>query len=183
MRKLFSVVFGFVALTSNGYAQDIKPGKVEFFAVGKPSLLKIHGESSEFSGKWEILKSALTATITVATEKFDTGLSTRNKHLKEKALETSKFPDAVLTLDPITLSEPAAKKNVPFTGKLKLHGVEKPVQGTVDLEPTDKNWASGLKFDAKLVVNSSDFGIARAEFAGMKIEDSVEIKASGEMKK
>jgi polyisoprenoid-binding protein YceI len=75
-----------------------------------------------------------------------------------------KYPKATLKLDPM------AEAGGPFTGKLSLHGVEKPITGTAKKEGA--GWS--FKFD----VNTKDFGMKQAEYKGIVIGEAIAISGS-----
>ena len=153
---------------------DESAGKADFYAVGVPSMLKIHGNTSELSGKLTKDASNLSGSFKIPMKTFMTGLSLRDKHLKEKVFEVEKYPDAVFTLNPIKMAEGVT--TVPFTGKLNFHGVEKPVSGDVKLTVSD---SKSVQHEAKFEVKLSDFNIPTPEFAGMKIQDTVKVEVNG----
>jgi polyisoprenoid-binding protein YceI len=104
----------------------------------------------------------------------------RDKHMKEKYLEVEKFPRAELTIQKVTLplslkQAGASLPGVPFQGILKLHGLEKPVFGTMTLKHDGDSSAS---VDAAFSLKLTDFGIQIPSFAGITIADQVEIKIS-----
>lgn len=59
---------------------------------------------------------------------IDTDNNSRNADLHKKYLETDKFPEAKLELEPVTATGP-------FKGKLTFHGITKDVAGTVKMAP------------------------------------------------
>ena len=149
-----------------------KHGRVSFLAVGSPSALKIRGELKEVSGKSALAgKLTLDGTKLAGTAKcqldgFDTGIGLRNEHMKTKYLETPKFPEAEVVLDPITLTE-GATAPVPFTGKLTLHGTTKPFQGTLT--------AKGKAFTFEFPVVLADHGVDIPSYLGIKVTKDVTV--------
>jgi polyisoprenoid-binding protein YceI len=155
---------------------------VEFLAIGNPSALKIRGKAEEVDSKKPIEGNLVlqgdkvSGKVACALDSFDTGIAMRNHHMKEKYLETQKFPQAVLSLTQMTLPAEAKAaefdvKNVPFKGDLTLHGVTKPVEGvaTVSRKGTKVNY--GFEFKLK----SSDFAIATPSFMGITMADEVTV--------
>ena len=155
--------------------------KVEFLAVGQPAALKIRGKLSENSpvtGNLEIAKDSLKGDVKLALDNFDTGIELRNKHMKETYLETAKYPDAKLTLKSVPLTGDATQPNFqyagPFEGVLTLHGVDKPVTGTLNLVNADSKWKGDFKFDFVL----EDFGIAVPKYLGITVSKKVSVEAN-----
>ena len=151
-----------------------KAGNVDFYAVGKPSMLKVHGVNSSLTGQLRKTSKEVTGTFTIPMKDFSTGsLKLRDEHMRNKVFEVEKYPTAELSLQPIPLQ--GTEKSAPFKGKLKFHGVEKEVQGQVQLTDLVKE----LDHDATFKIKLSDFGIPPPEFAGMKIDDEISIQVKG----
>jgi polyisoprenoid-binding protein YceI len=150
---------------------------VEFFAVGKPSLLKINGTGGKLIGNLELEKNQIKGRLKVKLDEFTTGIDLRDRHMKEKYLETAKFSEAWIEVEKIDLPEDflSVKKvysAVPFQGKLSLHGVEKSIKGTADVD-TSKDGPS-VSTEFKVLV--SDFKIDIPTYLGIKVADEVTIK-------
>lgn len=145
--------------------------KIEFEAVGRPSMMKVKGKGASASGDLAVENNMVSGTLKVDLTQLDTGIELRNEHMKDKYLEVQKYPTADLKLDPIalpadwTLGTPLEK---PFTGKLKLHGVEQPVSGKFKLQA---NKSLSANFEIKL----SDFKIDIPSYLGITIADVVKV--------
>ncbi len=158
---------------------DRVEGKVEFFGKAVPTLLKVHGTGDAPHGKFEIQGRIVTGSANVQLDTLKTGIPLRDKHLKEKYLETQKYPQAVFTLTrlelPAELGSPSFfKEGIPFQGKLSMHGSERPVNG----QATIQQEADHAKVDAHFNVKIDEFGIAKPEFAGITLENNVDVKVS-----
>ncbi len=182
---LSALHFGFFAVALAAPPQftfDAKGqnGTVEFNAVGRPSALKIHGKGGAPSAKLQVDGKTLSGTASFKLETLDTGIKLRNEHMKAKYLEIAKFPEAVLTFQNIALPKDLKSNvvltDVPFTGTLRLHGVEKPVQGKTSAEKNGKK----LKVDAMFDLKISDFNIPTPGFAGITMAEDVSVKVSFE---
>jgi polyisoprenoid-binding protein YceI len=97
--------------------------------------------------------------------------------MKEKYLETAKFKRATLSLEKLELpkslsAEILTFEELPFTGKLNLHGVEKPVTGKAVLK---KN-GSQIEIVAKFGLKIGDFAIAVPSFAGITVAEEVNVE-------
>jgi hypothetical protein len=192
-RKRYAIPLSFL-LSLSGTAATLElsspANKVEFLAVGKPSALKIRGETKTdaikqpLSGKLTVLGNQVTGNATYQLDALDTGIELRNSHMKEKYLETKKHPTAELKITKLEL--PAAKdgkvtaEKVPFTGQLKLHGVEKPVTGTVDVDNSANEANLTFQFD----LQTTDYAIEVPSYLGIKVTDAVKVttKVSGPLK-
>lgn len=142
---------------------QIQKGSILFTAHAQPGLLKIKGNGVEPQG--EIILTGdqeARGNISADLSEFRTGLSLRDKHLKEKYLEVHRYPRADLRLTGLDPSEKT------FKGILDLHGVQKPVQGAFTREAD--------RIQSRMTIKASDFGIAQPQFMGVSVADEIEIE-------
>lgn len=180
--KRMGLFLGLLALVFAGNAFAAKElaitkGDTEFLAVGKPSAIKIAGKSSVAQGNLKYDQGKLSGTVEVVLDSFDTGISMRNKHMKEKYLEVDKFPKAILAIDPLAVGEAGGAlhaKQVPFTGTLTLHGKTQPVKGDADLTQNGDSVAIDARFQLKI----GEYDIAVPSYAGITVTDEVSVKSS-----
>jgi len=187
----FAITFGFSASAAVVPAQkmqmDLARGEstVEFNAIGKPNFLKIKGVAKGLNGNLILDKKNFTGKIEFDLNALETGISLRDKHMKEKYLESTKseFAHAVLTLTDVKMSEDLASNksakmsDCSFKGKLKLHGVEKEIEGKANVNRTGDEIEVNASFDLLI----ADYGIEIPSYAGIKVANevklAVEIKA------
>lgn len=162
--------------TGKNYLLAPDQSSVEFLAVGNPSMLKIKGQGGRLSGMTQVAKNG---SDSLFRSKFDfdlttleTGISRRDTHMKEKYLETAKFPKATLVVNDLKASY--GSKAV-FKGDLTLHGVTKAVEGSVQIDPANE---SKLKANASFKIFLSDFAISIPSFAGITVANEVEVTVS-----
>lgn len=157
--------------------------RVEFLSIGNPGAIKIRGKLSEekpvLKGTLRLDGSALSGTATVLLDSFDTGIELRNKHMKEKYLETQKWKTAELTLTKMTLPDACLQKEcepskVPFEGTLALHGVNKPVSGVAGVKKTANELEANFEFKFPL----SEFGIETPNFMGVTVAKEVTVSVA-----
>ena len=109
---------------------------------------------------------------------IDTGISLRNQHLRENYLEVAKgegFNRAVLS--DIQLSEVAGEAfdgTTPFTGTLLLHGVKRPVTGTVEIHREGE----GRRVRAEFPLVLTDFAVSPPEYLGVGVGSRLLVKVS-----
>jgi len=155
-------------------------GKTEFTAVGKPAMIKINGEGEGPEGTAKVSKDLVQLDVKVNLEKLSTKIDLRDEHMKNKYLETSKYPTANLVIKDLKLKESldglALDKDleVPFNGDLTLHGKTQSVTGTAI-----------IKKQGTQIIGSADFTIKIMEhldtlpsWAGIKVADEVKVKVS-----
>jgi len=155
---------------------DHAQGSLEFHAIGRPSALKIVGKSGLPKGSLILSQTALNGALLLDLNGLDTGIELRNRHMKEKYLQTQSFPQAKLQLlslgiSPESLTPGYEVADAPFTGKLLLHGIEKPVNGKVTIKRSENTVAANANFQIKL----SDFAIDVPSFMGVTVADIVDI--------
>lgn len=136
--------------------------EVSFLAIGYPSMLKIHAHCDKSEAKVQVRQcegapcNKLTASVDL--DSCDTGIDMRNRHMKEKYLQTAQFPKA-------NLEAFIPSGDGDFKGAIQIHGNTKPVSGKVE--------GGVIKFKLKI----SDFGIDIPSFMGVVVADVVEIEA------
>jgi len=106
---------------------------------------------------------------------LQTGIALRDDHLRDKYLEVGKGAEyQMATLEDIRLdgvdpSHPVGKAK--FTGKLTLHGQERPVSGTAEI----KRAGDGFRVQATFPVKVSDFQIPSPSYLGVGVRDEVTV--------
>jgi polyisoprenoid-binding protein YceI len=188
--SIFISSLGFGATNSGGslvvqkFDLSQQNTSVEFLAVGKPSLLKINGTGGKLVGQIEIDGGKISGEFKVYLNALSTGVDLRDKHMKEKYLETGKFPEATFTISKINLPNDfvAQKKlfsKVPFEGKMKIKGSEKDIQGLADVDSSGANIVAKTEFKSQL----STFQIEIPSYLGIKLADEVTILTSMSLKR
>ena len=157
---------------------------VEFLATVKPGSLHINGTGAKLNGTITIGEKTLDADIIAHLNELQTGISMRDRHMKEKFLEVEKYPDAELKIVDMPLSENPVKsavnlKAVPFKGTLRLHGVDHPVTGTADVDSS----GPAIVVEVKTSTSITAHKIEKPSYLGVRVEDDVEITAHMKLKK
>ena len=165
---LFFVCFLFTCEISLA-SQSKLSGTVQFFAEATPGFLEIEGSGGRFSGKLQIDgQNRASGEFVCDLKAFTTGIDLRDQHMKERYLEVSKFPTARLTVAKVKL--PGDGDTASFDGKLTLHGVTKPITGSI--EHDEKNYVVRFK------VKTSEFGIPQASYKLVKVGETVDVKVA-----
>lgn len=151
-------------------------GKTEFHAVGRPSLIKVNGEGKGPEGALQVEGVKVAGDLALDLTSLTTGISMRDEHMKEKYLETGKYPQAKLHLTDVSLPAdwvPGAEtKNRAFKGDLTLHGQTKPVNGTFDVGGPMNSMVAVARF----TIDISQFGIEIPKYLGITIRNEVPIE-------
>lgn len=153
---------------------------VNFLAVGRPSMLKIHGKATGPEAKFQLEADKLSGTAEFELAKLDTGINMRNEHMKDKYLQVKDHPKAKLTLtdvavDPAFATALTNSGEKPFKGKLLLKGQERDVSGNY----TAKNGLVQAKFQIKL----TEFGIEIPSYLGVTVAETVDVSVDLALKK
>lgn len=155
-------VFGLISIAmclASGFV--MAAGKCEISGHAIKGTLDFTVGGCVIEGTPKVEGGKVSGEFTVDTTKLDGGV--RNEHMHEKYLETKKFPKATLKLDPMP------EAGGPFTGKLTLHGVEKPIKGIADRSGSSVGYA--FKFD----INRKEFGIAEVSYKDILIGDNLTV--------
>ena len=169
------VVLVALLYSSNLFASDVvkdhtTSGEAGFVAVGKPGFLRINGEGGLVKGIVKKVGTSISLVeMSVNLDSLKTGLDLRDSHMKEKYLETNKFPDAVFSAVNLQLTCPDVSETV--QGNLTLHGVTKPVSAAVKGTCDETKIAGEADFDIIL----GDFAIDIPSFAGVTVAEKVKI--------
>ncbi len=152
-----------------------KSKKVTFVCIGKPSALKIEGVGEDLTGKFTKDGDKFDGEAHLKIDTIDTGVGLRNKHMREKYLESGKFPDAIIKIRKLPWG-PAddkdfAEQEGPFEGDLTLHGVTKPVKGTAKVERKAGILTSHVAFSTTI----PEYNVDIPSFMGVTVASSVDV--------
>lgn len=168
------MTLSFTAQASQSIKLQSDEGKVEFTAKGP--LVRVNGKGPGADGELSVENEMASGVISLNLKELDTGISLRDDHMKNKYLEVSKPGNgkAILTLKNVKLPK-NLKGKAKFTGMLSLHGVEKPVSGTVKMKGVKKGKA---KISADFSVRFSDFNIELPSFKLVSVGEEIKISVS-----
>lgn len=116
---------------------------------------------------------ALKGTLAVELIKLETGISLRDRHLRQNYLEVQKGPEfSVARLDNIKVERLPGKTT--FKGTLTLHGQQREVTGTADVHQDGK----GYRVEANFPLLISSFQIPEPKYLGVGVQDEITIKVN-----
>jgi polyisoprenoid-binding protein YceI len=178
MKKSFVFAAAFCSVVSiglmvNAAYQLNTPASAVSANIHGPSGLNITAKNNSL----QIDDSGDTVKINVAADKFDTGISLRDKHTRE-AIEADKYPNITLSIPDSAIHVPT-DSNIVVTdtvkGNLTFHGVVKEVSVNYKL----KNDCQGhLSLDADFVFDMRDFGIKPPSYLGIGVKPDVQVRTS-----
>jgi polyisoprenoid-binding protein YceI len=178
------VLAAFVVLpASTARAADGQPWRIERADVRVIVPLKPGGAftatTTALSGSLSVDAAPpvhLAGEIALDLATIDTGIALRNQHLRENYLEVAKgdgFNKAVLS--DIRLGDASGEGfegTSAFTANLLLHGVKRPVMGTVEIRPE----AAGRRVRAEFSLILTDFGVTPPEYLGVGVGSKLLVK-------
>ena len=157
---------------ANTYTFKKDEGKIEFLAKGWPSLLKINGTGEGVEGELNQVNGKYSGDLRLNLKSLKTGISLRDKHLKEKYLKVNEKGKDFATLKVVDFVFPEGKKGkVKLKAKLRLNNVEREVSIKLKLKPQGKGVSVKGGFDIIL----TDYGIEIPSFKGITVAEKVEI--------
>lgn len=156
--------------------------------AGDKSTAEFHAEDSydAFDGATNRVTGAIVAdaanvsassvTLSVDMNSLDTGVSLRNREMRERYLQTPKFPEATFkskSVEGAASVAPNAPADIKVTGEFSLHGVTKamtiPVR--VVLLPDGRIHAT-----SQFAVHMPDFGISVPRNVLVTVNDDVPVR-------
>ena len=131
--KAFLIISFLFPLCTWAVVMEPKAGFLKFHATASPGALSINGTGDFPSGKIEYSESGdqieISGALKMKIDSFKTGISIRDSHLKDKYLEASKYPEALLIIPKQKIS----KNGGDFHGDLVLHGTRHTVAGKAEV--------------------------------------------------
>jgi polyisoprenoid-binding protein YceI len=172
------LLFGYAPAQAAPLRLETEPQpQVEFVAVGRPSALKIKGTGVELNPSLSLEKGILQGKVEFSLASLETGLGLRDKHMKEKYLEVEKFPKSTFELSETPLPQELVtgktpEMEIPFKGKLTLHGVTRDITVTARLTKKENRYQVATLFEVKL----PEYAIDIPKFAGITVAEDVKLE-------
>lgn len=155
--SIFILLSLFAIVTEKLPAQSFMAddGYVEF--VSTAPLLEFKGVSENLTGLIDLETMMVDFYIDLNTLK--TGISRRDRDMRNSYLETDKFPFAEFSGELISEFDPELREtqDARVTGKFKIHGVEREIEVKGTLTPN----ADSLQLEASWIVLLEDYNIER----------------------
>jgi polyisoprenoid-binding protein YceI len=163
-------VFGLSAAASHAALSSPTDARVSFLVSG-PVGLKIEGSTGEL----QVADDGGNVTITIPLGNLTTGISLRDKHMKD-SLETTKYPTTTLTVARSVLKVPTSGERVESdaSGTLTLHGQTRPVSVHYDTKWDGSTFAT----HGRVHFVMTDFGITVPSYLGVTVKPDVDVNAN-----
>lgn len=164
-RLKYSVIIASLLLVAPALAGWVAQGdrQVSFKAIG-PGGLAIEGKGSDVTVREQSDK--LIASVGLGS--LQTGIALRDRHMKEKYLETAKYPRAVFTVAKSKLKIPGEGD---ADGSLQLHGVTKPVR--IHFKATGNDKTATVTGSSR--INMKEFKIEVPSYLGVTVKPDVTV--------
>lgn len=149
---------------------DANP-KATFYASG-PAGLKIEGKAKTVT----LVDEGDDLVFTVKVDDVDTGIALRNKHMRQKYVESEEFPEAVLKVAEagIRLPEGNGSSKGIAKGTFTMHGVDREVDVVYEV----KRKKDRLHVEGSFTTRITDHGIEQPGYLGVTVDPSIIIRAS-----
>ena len=142
--------------------------RIVFKAAG-PAGLSFEGKGRDIKLKEE----GSEVVVSVKLDTLATGIELRDRHMKEKYLETGKYPTATLEVDKSKLHFPdGSAVSGSADGKLTLHGVTRPVKVSYRADGDSKQ----AKVDGSMRINMKDFKIEVPNYLGVTVKPNIDVE-------
>lgn len=161
-----------VSQASYGF-ESIKNPKVSFEALGKPSFLKVKGESSQLKHQILVTETGTEDVFEFDLKSLGSGIELRDEHMKNKYLKVKEYPTAKLVL------------KSPDHTALIFEG-ERDIKGLLTLKDKSNEISIHAKRNGDLVTANfefklSDYGIEIPSWSGISISDLVKVATAFEV--
>ncbi|MEZ4814389.1 MAG: YceI family protein [Bdellovibrionota bacterium] len=153
--------------------EGIKNPKVSFEALGKPSFLKIKGESSQLKHHTLATEAGVEDIFEFDLKSLDSGIELRDEHMKNKYLKVKDYPTAKLTL-----KSPEHSALV-FEGEQDLKGLFTLKDKSNEVSIHAKR--SGDLVTANFEIKLSDYGMEIPSWSGIRVSDLVKVATTFEV--
>jgi polyisoprenoid-binding protein YceI len=108
--------------------------------------------------------------VLIKADAFETGISMRDRHMREKYLEADKYPTITLELTGAQLPETSVGE-FDVEGTFACHGVKK--QQKLHVKVSDAGGV--LKATSSFPIDITEYGIQQPKFAVVKMETTVDV--------
>ncbi len=143
----------------------------------KAPVESFHGTTDRLEGHVEIDPSLIGDRIDIRIEvdlaSLDTGISLRNRHMRENHLETDRFPTALFEGARVINGGGGALTTIVTSfeveGTFTLHGVTRTIRVPVEVTLLTGPGHQGLRMTGGFKVDLSDYEIARPKFLFLKL--------------
>jgi polyisoprenoid-binding protein YceI len=164
-----AVITALVPLAADAGLSTSGGSSVSFVASG-PAGMRIVGRSAEV----RVADDARNVTVTVPLGNLTTGIGLRDHHMREKYLETGKYPNAQLVVARSALRMPSAghETSGQANGTMTLHGRSK----SVPFHYFARQDGNVIHVGGTVHVDMRDYGITVPTYLGVTVKPGVYVE-------
>lgn len=169
MKPLLSSLLALSLVLSSAALAVTQTGPAAASFTGKgPAGFTLEGRSDEVIVKADGSRVA----ISVPLADLDTGIDLRNRHMREKYLETDKYPHATLVVDRSSIDLPAegATAQGRGRGQMTLHGKTRDVEFQYSIRRENGVYVT----EGRVPLNIKDFDIHIPSYLGVTVKPDIE---------
>ncbi|EIM76466.1 hypothetical protein A3SI_09712 [Nitritalea halalkaliphila LW7] len=173
----FLLLLFLICMPDGVLAQGFQTEKGDVVFLSKASLRDFEGKSSQLHGLVDLDKNLLDFYLDLNTLK--TGISLRDRHMRDNYLETKKYPFAEFTgkiKEDVKDLPVGQSKKVTAVGKFKIHGVERQIEVPGQLKRVS-NSEMELEAEFRVLLSDHKISIPTVVFYELAEEQIVQIKA------
>lgn len=138
------------------------------FVMAGTAGMRIEGKTTDF----QLVETDKAITVDVPLGNLSTGISLRDKHMREKYLDVAHYPQAELRVTRQALQFPKGATAVADAhGLLTLHGKTNPVTFHYEAAPKGTSY----RVHASLHVKTTDYGIEIPSYLGITVKPDVDV--------
>lgn len=175
IHELVALLLVLAAAPAQAAEYRVGPGS-ELGFTAKITASSFAAKSSAVSGtlSWDPATGQLgSGVVVLKASGLETGMETRDEHLREKYLEAEKFPEVRFEAVPQTIAlQPGAP--VKLRGAFVIKGVRKEAELPLTIERND---AAGITLTARFPLDITHYGIPQPKFAVVKMETVIDANA------
>lgn len=179
LRRVLPVVVVVTLAATGAFAGWAKQGKASAVFNGSgPGGFKIEGKTEQL----DVKDDGTTVTVVVNLTELDTGISLRDKHMREKYLEVGKFPETTLAVPLAQLKIPENGKSGDGEGKgsFTLHGVTKEQAFKYSISC---DGAGLCEVKGTMPLNMNDYGISVPKYLGITVKPDLTVSTTFPVKR
>lgn len=187
--KSIGVLLCFVSLSpvaAQAAQYGIKPGSNEDTVYFRsPAKLEfIEGSTNNLTGGFSVdpqkTGEGVHGSFQVDLRTLKTGIDMRDEHMRERHLQTDKFPFAYFSITSVKGLPPELKADTLYSisgeGEFYIHGVKRAIPLSVEVRRSMGQNSETMRVRATFNLNLDAFGIPRPKALFLKLAETVEVE-------
>ncbi len=187
MKKFIFAIILLLGLATGITASDFQlnpaPGEDSVFFRSTAKLEFIEGKSAAIEGSFSFdpdnPNSNVSGVLRVDLRTLETGIDTRDGHMRDRHLHTEKFPFAYFELTGVLGLEPL-KANVTDSGEVQgwfyIHGVKRQLSAPIEVVATTGQGSEKVSIHTRFQINLDEYDIPRPKALFLKLAETIEVE-------